>query len=342
MPLRFGTGLTVRRLGDFPEWLAVAEDCGFELLTTGDSQSLWADPYAAMAMASTLTQRARLAITVTNPVTRHPAVAASAAAAIQQMSGGRFVLGVGSGDSALRNLGRAAATTDEVGAYVQAVAGLTAGVTVDWHGEPLALHWLDDDCIRVPVWMAAEGPRTQRLAGRIADGVVLTNCLTEDAIELARANLTVGAAEAGRSIDDLEVWHTAHLVLAPTEDEGIDSISHAIAGLANHVYRFTLDGKGLPEEHRERVRGLQSEYDARHHAEAERGAAAANAALLDKYGLRDYLARRSAIAGPPAQCIDRLHEVAAAGVGNLILSQFTTDRVRWMRTVTEQVLTPFR
>lgn len=340
--LRFGTGTTVKDFTAYREWLAVAEDCGFDLLTTGDSQSLWADPFTIMTFAAERTSRARLGVTVSNPRTRHPAVAASSCAAVQQISGGRFAFGISSGDSALRNIGVRPATVAELEAYVVALRDLTAGRTIDWDGTPLTLHWLAPDAPRVPIWMAAEGPRTQRLAGRFADGVVLSNCLTRDACELATANIAAGAAEAGRSLDDLEIWCMANVVFAPTEDEAIDQITWLLAGTANHVYRFHTEGKGLPPDLVEPIRALQAEYDSRHHAQRDTASQHNNAALVDKYGLRDYLAPRSTIAGPPERCVERLHEVAENGVRNLILAQFVDDQLGWMRTVSSEVLAAFR
>jgi alkanesulfonate monooxygenase SsuD/methylene tetrahydromethanopterin reductase-like flavin-dependent oxidoreductase (luciferase family) len=271
-----------------------------------------------------------------------PAVTASACAAVQQISGGRFAYGISSGDSALRNIGVRPSTVAELDEYVRAVKGLTAGETVSWHDTKLALHWLPPGSVRVPVWMAAEGPKTQRLAGRIADGVVLSNALTKDAFDIARENIGAGAAEVGRSLDDIEIWHMANLLIAPTEKEAIDQITYVLAGTANHVYRFTLDGKGLPDDYRDRILALQSEYDSRHHAQRETATAHENARLVDKYGLRDYLAARSTIAGPPERCIERLHEVAENGVRNLIVAQFVADQYEWMRTITEKILPAFR
>jgi 5,10-methylenetetrahydromethanopterin reductase len=337
--LRFGTGTTVRDFGAYRQWLEVAEGSGFDLLSTGDSQSLWADCYAAMTFAGVQTSHPALAVTVSNPMTRHPAVAASAAAAVQQVSGGRFHLGLASGDSALRNIGVRPATVAEIEAYTVAVRDLTAGEAVEWQGRELQLHWLHAP-VRVPVWLAAEGPATQRLAGRVADGVVLSNCLTAERYDAALANIAAGAAEASRSMDGVEVWCMCNLVFAPTEDEGIDSIASVLAGTANHVFRFTLEGKGIPEELKDRVRGLMGEYQSRHHAQP--GAANPNNELIAKYGLRDYLAAQGTVAGPPAHCIDRLRQIAGAGVRNVILSQFVEDPLTWMRTFADEVLPAFR
>jgi 5,10-methylenetetrahydromethanopterin reductase len=337
--MRFGTGTTVRDFAAYRRWLEVAEPAGFDLLTTGDSQSLWADCYASMTFAATLTSRPGLAVTVSNPMTRHPAVAASAAAAVQQVSGGRFRLGLASGDSALRNIGVRPSTVAELEAYAVAVRELTAGRPCTWQGQELELHWLGSPT-RVPIWLAAEGPATQRLAGRIADGVVLSNCLTAERLGAAMAHIAEGAAEVGRSPDEVEVWCMCNLVFAPTEDEGIDSIASVLAGTANHVFRFTLEGKGIPEDLKGRVRGLMGEYQSRFHAQP--GTANPNNALIKKYGLRDYLAAQGTVAGPPAHCVDRLREVEAAGVRNVVLSQFVDEPLTWMRVCAEEVLPAFR
>jgi len=74
-----------------------------------DSQCLSGDPYVAAALAGAATSRLKLATAVTNTATRHPAVAATAAASVQAEIGGRFVLGIGRGDSALAYIGLAPA-----------------------------------------------------------------------------------------------------------------------------------------------------------------------------------------------------------------------------------------
>jgi 5,10-methylenetetrahydromethanopterin reductase len=334
--LSFGTGTTVKDLAAYREWLRVGEDCGFELLTTGDSQSLWADPFVATTVAALSTTRPRLGITVSNPVTRHPAVVASSLVALQDLSGGRVAYGISSGDSALRNIGERPSTVDELGEFVVAVRDLCESGAATWRGHDVALRW---GSAHVPIWFSPEGPRTQRLAGRLADGVVLSNALTREAIERAFTNIDVGAREVGRSIDDIEVWWMANVVPAATEAEGIGMVRSILAGTANHVFRFTLDGKGVPEEHRAGLEALKREYDSSHHASPE--TAMANAALADKYGLTEWLAGLSTIAGPDERCIERLHEVAEAGVTRLLLAQFVPDQIGFMRWFADRIAPHF-
>ena len=337
--MQFGTGTTVRNFSDYRKWLSAAESAGFDLLTTGDSQSLWAEPFSILTVAAMLTNRPRLALTVTNPQTRHPAVAASAAASVQQLSGGRFNYGISSGDSALRTIGVKPATLAELDDYARAVKDLTAGRITSWGDSDLSLSWLDDPK-PVPLWIAAEGPRTQQLAGRIADGVILSNSLTPERLALAKNNIAIGASEVGRDPDSIEIWHMCNLIFAPTETAGIDSIRSVLAGTANHVFRFTTKGKGLPEDLEEPMAAMMAEYQSRFHASP--GAANPNELLIDKYGLRDFLSRQGTIAGPPEHCVERIREVAAAGATNLILSQFISDQYVWMDTFSTQVLPHFR
>ena len=88
-----------------------------------DSQCLSGDTYVALAMAAAATSTLRLATAVTNTATRHPAAAASAAASVQAESGGRFVLGIGRGDSALAHLGLAPAPVAQFEHYLQRLQG---------------------------------------------------------------------------------------------------------------------------------------------------------------------------------------------------------------------------
>ncbi len=124
--VQFGTGTTVKDLHWYEEWLGVAEPAGFDLLTVGDSQSLWADPFVCMAVAARETTLPRIALTVSNPRTRHPAVVASSLVALQQLSEGRICFGFSSGDSALRNIGLRPARLSEMEAFGRAVTARSA------------------------------------------------------------------------------------------------------------------------------------------------------------------------------------------------------------------------
>ena len=88
-----------------PDAARRVEDAGWDGQMFMDSQSLCADPLVRMGAWATATTRLKLSTGVTNPLTRHPAVIAASIATVQSMSGGRAVLGIGRGDSALNGRG---------------------------------------------------------------------------------------------------------------------------------------------------------------------------------------------------------------------------------------------
>jgi alkanesulfonate monooxygenase SsuD/methylene tetrahydromethanopterin reductase-like flavin-dependent oxidoreductase (luciferase family) len=319
----------------YRRWAGLAEDAGFALLSTGDSQSLWSDPFVTLTVGALTSRSARLAITVSNPRTRHPAVAASSLAALSQLTGGRVVFGLGSGDSALRNIGLRAASVAEVGEYARAVKRLCAGEEITWQGAAARVRWARCD---VPVWVAAEGPRMQLLAGQIADGVLLSNALHPDVLDGALAQVAAGAQAAGRSVADIEVWCMAAMCFAETEDAAIRRLHAILAGTANHVYRSGTATKGVPPELEGALKELRERYDSRHHASP--ATAGHNARLVEELGLVPFLARRSVIAGPPDRCVQRIGELAGLGVRNILIHHQANDPVEFMETFRDGV-TPY-
>jgi 5,10-methylenetetrahydromethanopterin reductase len=334
--VRFATGTTVKDFDWYREWLQCAERAKFEMITVGDSQSLWADPFVAMAFAAEVTIEPSIALTVSNPQTRHPAVVASSLVALQQLSGGRIRYGLSSGDSALRNIGVAPASISALREFGTAVKDLCAGRSAEFDGQELVLRW---GRYETPLWMAAEGPKTQFLAGQIADGVILSNALDRDVLASAKQNIGAGAAAAGRRLDDIEIWCMAAMSPGRTEEDGIARVRYLLAGTANHVYRFHTEGKAVPEQYLDAIAELQRRYDSTAHATPER--AEANAKLVEELGLVEFLAGRSVIAGPPERRVERIREVAAAGATNLIVSQFVDDQLAFMDEFAAEIAPAF-
>src|SRR4051794_37666954 len=153
----------------------LAERLGYDAVWIGDSQLLWREAYVLLGAAAALTSRVRLGISVTNPVTRHPTVTASAALTLQEASGGRAVLGVGVGSTAVRTLGQQPVSR-------AALARWGAQLRALWSGEAVPA---DDGAWRltfgaadraVPIVVAGRGPKMLQLAGEIGDGAILTGC----------------------------------------------------------------------------------------------------------------------------------------------------------------------
>jgi 5,10-methylenetetrahydromethanopterin reductase len=318
---RFGIVFLPETLSGWGDLCREAEDTGFEWLGVADSQSVFRELYVALTVAALHTRRVRLGPLVTNPLTRHLVVTASAIASVDELSGGRAVLGLGSGDSAIYTIGAPPAT----------LAGLEDSiVTLERAGRPWRVH---RSARRVPIYLAAEGPRTLELAGRVADGVIVGLGLTPEVVRLSLAAIERGARAAGRTLDDVDVWWFAKTSLADRREQAIAPIKMALAASANHAFRFTLEGKGVPPDLHEKIRALQREYNSHHHEIP----GAANASLPDRWDLTDFLVDRFAIAGTPADCVAQVERARAAGARQFLITGFVPDPRAFMRRFTREV-----
>src|SRR5688572_17577953 len=169
-PLRYGVLLAGENLESWRQNLELIRAGGFWGVGMGDSQSLYPDPYVLGAIAAVEAEGLHVGPWVSNPITRHPAVTARALHSLDVLSGGRAFLGIGIGDSAVRNLGLQPARLDQLEEYVTSVRGMLAEGESSWRGS--ALKFVESPR-RVPIYIAASGPRTLRLAGRVADGVIV-------------------------------------------------------------------------------------------------------------------------------------------------------------------------
>jgi 5,10-methylenetetrahydromethanopterin reductase len=324
MSARFGIVFLPESLTDFGGLCREAEISGFEWVGVADSQSVFHELYVALTLAALHTSRVRVGPLVTNPLTRHLVVTASAMASLDEVARGRAVLGLGSGDSAIYTLGAPPATLAGLEDSIDVLGRLTSGDQIEREGRPWQVHraarW-------VPIYLAAEGPRTLELAGRVADGVIVGLGLTPEVVALSLAAIERGARTAGRRLADLDVWWFAKTNLADTREAAVGPIKMALAASANHAFRFTLDGKGVPGELHASIRGLQREYDAHHHEIAGAG----NAALTDRWGLTDFLVDRFAIAGTPGDCLAQIRRAMAAGARQFITTSFVPDPRAFMR-----------
>ena len=334
---RFGIVFLPERFDGWGELCRETEDAGFEWVGVADSQSVFRELYVALTLAALHTRRVRLGPLVTNPLTRHLVVTASAMASVDEVADGRAVLGLGSGDSAIYTIGAPPATLAGLEESIVTLGRLTAGETLERRGERARPWRVHRATRRIPIYLAAEGPRTLELAGRVADGVIVGLGLTPEVIRLSLAAIERGARAAGRTLDDVDVWWFAKTSLGDTRAAAIEPIKMALAASANHAFRFTLEGKGVPPDLHEKIRALQREYDSHHHELP----GAANASLPDRWDLTDFLVDRFAIAGTPADCVAQVERAVEAGARQFLITGFVPDPRafvrRWMREVAGRV-----
>jgi hypothetical protein len=124
MSVKFGVLIMPESVAGAAELARLAEDSGFDRVRLGDSQSVYRELYVCLGLAAAATSRVRIGPGVTNPITRHPVVTASAIASVDELSHGRAFLGIGAGDSAVYNLGMKGASVATLADAVTAIREL--------------------------------------------------------------------------------------------------------------------------------------------------------------------------------------------------------------------------
>jgi 5,10-methylenetetrahydromethanopterin reductase len=207
----------------------VAEANGFSHAWFYDSQLLYADVWAAMALAAEHTTTMTLGTLVAIPSNRIAPVTAAAAATINALAPGRVVLGLGTGFTGRNTMGMPALPVARLVEYVEQVRGLLAGEDVlfregryeRWirllqgaHGRTFVN--LDDP---IPIHVAANGPRALEAAGQVGDGWI-TVPLGADAVRESLLAVTSAAQAIDRAFDGGAKPYTTALTTACVVRDG--------------------------------------------------------------------------------------------------------------------------
>lgn len=213
---RFGLNrFDFRSVDAFAADVRRAETLGWDAAFLPDSQLRRRDTYVLLAAAARATERITLGPLLANPVTRHPTVSASSIATIDELAPGRTLLGWGIGDTAVRLAGLRPARVKELEASTRLMRALLDGAAVEvGAARPASLPHHRP----VPIWIAAGGPRTLRMAGGVADGVFMRVGTHPANLTRAVAAIRAGAAEAGRDPSTVGVGAVLHTVFV--EDAG--------------------------------------------------------------------------------------------------------------------------
>ena len=297
---------------------AVARD-GWDGVAFTDSQNLVGDPFVAIALAAKAVPELRFATGVTNAATRHPAALATIAATVQEETGGRFVLGIGRGDTALFHLGRKPQPTAPFFAAVDQLCAYLAGETVVLHDHPSRIRWLDRaQQARVPVDIASSGPKVIAYAARRADRVTFAIGADPARVEWAMGVGADAMRAAGRATPPS---FGAYLTVGchPDRDVARAMVSGSVAAFAHFSAMPGSSGAGLDGGDRDVVAEVGRRYDSNLHlvnASPQTGA------------LTDDFVDRFAVVGPPDECIERLLGLRALGLDRFVITgpSFGADR----------------
>lgn len=327
MSVKMGVAIVSNDIKEYIQQVRMLDEAGVAMIGCGDSQALYHEQFIRCALAAEHTQRARVGTWITNPVTRHPAVTAAAIATVDDIAPGRAFLGVGTGDSTVYNASLKPATLKTLERFIGTVRELHQDGESTWRNNPCYLTWADR---RIPIGMAVSGPRAMRMAGRLADIVWVCFGIQDEEIRVAKQYLEEGANEAGRSIDDIDVWWMVQFNIAENREAALEPLKANLATSGHIIFRYGLEGKAVPPEHQKGASELARLYQPLKHF--------GNSDLPGELGLTDYLADRLAIVGNTEECIHRIKHLESQGVNQLFFYTALPDKQRLFTQLAEEVL----
>ena len=315
------------------ELLQLAERNGFEHGWTYDSHVLWQEAYPLLTLAAMNTERITLGLNVTNPGTREPTVTASAFATLQDVSGGRMVMGIGRGDSARRVIGLQPVKVAEFENACRMIRDLMNGRPVRWNDTDIELQWAKNRP-QIPMYIAGYGPRVLSIAGRIADGVVI-QLADPEIIEWIVGQVRASAAEAGRDPSELTVVACAPAHIGDDIPAACEQVRWFPAMVSNHVFDVLArhDPAELPPALTEYVSRMhREEYDYSEHSRV--GA---------KHGeqISDETCERFCVLGTPEQHVEKLRRLEAAGVDQWNIYLMTSGQDETLEAYGRDVIPAF-
>ncbi|MEM8975680.1 MAG: LLM class flavin-dependent oxidoreductase [Pseudomonadota bacterium] len=287
----------------FAQDVSRAEALGWGAAFIPSSPLLLQDPYVFLAQAAQQTETILLGPLLENPVIRHPAVIASSMATLEGMAPHRALLAYGVGDTAVRLIGKRPAKVKELEDATVFTRQLLLGEDVEVGAlRPAKLRHAKS----VPIWLAAGGPRTLRMAGRVADGVFIRVGRHEENLKTAIEAVKAGAQDVGRNPDEVKIAIILHTIL--TDDA--EAAALMSKSMAAGYYEYTpalFDPPGFhwngPDVH-ELKKQVWPDF---HHA-ADLQASGRLVSFLS-----DEIAEAFALYGPPEQIAEQINRVLACG-----------------------------
>ncbi len=289
----------------------LAEDLGYESAWVAEGHG--GDQFAVLAACANQTSTIKLGTDITSVFVRTVPTIAMAAMTVDELSGGRFMLGVGSSHKVQVGPEHGvdyAKPLTRVRETVEAVRQLVATGNLHYEGETFRIEqfelWFEPFRKEIPIYIAAVFPKMTALCGEIADGIILTRSTLETATK-ARAHIAEGAARSARQPSDIEVTTLLPTAVAETLSQARDLIRPGLALYAGFFPRYNK----LVASH-----GFEREADAIARAWQEGDRQAAVQAVSDD------MIDATSIAGPPEYCRERLEAYRRSGVDLPIISPF--------------------
>ena len=340
--MKFGVTV-VPRISDWKLFVDL-EAMGYDCAWAADSQMLYSDAYATLALAAANTSRIRLGTGVSVAGVRLAPVTAHSIATINQLAPGRVFLGIGTGHTAMRVMGKDPVRAKGFREYLRVLRALLHGEEVDYalteDGERTDIRFLHSDMgfidvkHPVPIYVAADGPLALKAAGAYGDGRVCSHNQTRARLQKSLETMQQGASAVGRAFP--KDFHTAALgyacVLKPgekmTSDRVIDEIG-SMAAATLHYWWELYEKDGDTSTVAQRCRNLWDEYlaftekmetpRAKRYQQVHYGHCAFLPPEERRFITEDLIRATGGLVGTPDEIIAMLREREAMGLDEITL-----------------------
>ena len=355
-------GICVASKIDDIDYVVEAERLGFSHAWFADSQMIWSDVYATMALAADRTSSIQIGTGVSVAATRPAPVTAAAMATINQIAPGRTFCGIGTGNTAMRIMGHKPMTIAEFDRYLGELRPLLRGeeslVTWRGHTSPVRHIMADAGFVNfddpIPMYVSGFGPKSLALAGKHGDGLVLS--VPPDAAIADRiwSSVEQGAADAGKLLDRATFPATTlNTIVVLEPGEAIDSArsrylcgAFAIASLHYSYDQWRNFGRvssnpAVLEVWDDYVALLDEVAEAIRHQRVHAGHNCWVVPEEERF-VTKALIEASCLVGTPDDIVDKLLALEQAGIDQMMLLPPLEPRYEVIRSVGTEIIPRLR
>lgn len=333
--VRFGVGMApVEPLKKVVATARLAEDLGFDCVVHADQRfGGEKDVFVTLAADALSTQRVQLGPCVSDPFSRIPAMLASAVASLDELSGGRALLGLGAGGSGFAQMHLERRHVNQaLREAIVMIRALLGGEAVSFDGR---LFKLTDAQLGfgarpdLPIILATRSPMNLELAGELADGALIATYVSNQQLRFAIDKVRAGARKAGRKPEDVRLISWVYTSISDDGHQAVENVrwfvTQALINTSPEAYPAILDGfdSELPG-FLERCRHL--------------GREGIELAYQNRNLVTDDVIQRFSIAGTADDCIEKIRAITSVGIDEIWLRCFSAPRSEIEH---EKVIVPF-
>ncbi|MCP3992548.1 MAG: LLM class flavin-dependent oxidoreductase [Actinomycetia bacterium] len=301
------------------------DEQGFEALWYIDFQLGMKDVYAVMNLAAMATDSVQIGAAVTNIVTRHPTITANATAALDELSDGRAMLGLGAGWSAVLAAGGRPSKLSELRAGIDEFHQLFTGETVALYGSDIRLATATR---QIPIYVAVSQPGMLRMAGEVCDGAIVMGAADPEFCAWQLDYLYQGLEAAGRRRQDLTI---DLMVTMSVDDDEQQALSDVRAWATSQAATFH-PWKRMPEaweKYRDEFARAADAYHLVDHLSLQAG---------HKELISDEFVRSVALVGDVDTCVARLRELWELDIDRITFALLSGGRERRLAELADIII----